>query len=67
MSITNDIVSSKINDKRDDFNFEIVNNPFIDRDDPHFPSYGVYVSQLIRFVRVCYNVDYFTSQTYFDC
>ena len=30
MSITNGIVSSKIYDKRDDFNFEIVNFPFHD-------------------------------------
>ena len=30
LSITNDIVSSKIYDKRDDFNFEIVNIPFLD-------------------------------------
>ena len=29
-SITNGIVSSKIYDKRDDFNFEIVNFPFLD-------------------------------------
>ena len=30
LSITNGIVSSKIYDKRDDFNFEIVNFPFLD-------------------------------------
>ena len=30
MSITNGVVSSKIYDKRDDFNFEIVNFPFLD-------------------------------------
>ena len=29
LSITNGIVSSKIYDKRDDFNFEIVNFPFV--------------------------------------
>ena len=29
LSITNGIVSSKIYDKRDDFNFEIVNSPFL--------------------------------------
>ena len=40
--ITNDIVSSKIYDKRDDFNFEIVNFPFLDGNVPHTPSYGVY-------------------------
>ena len=32
LSITNGIVSSKIYDKRDDFNFEIVNFPFLDGD-----------------------------------
>ena len=41
LSITNGIVSSKIFDKQDDFNFEIVNFPFLDGDVPHSPSYGV--------------------------
>ena len=49
LSITNGIVSSKIYDKRDYFNFEIVNFPFLDGDVPRSPSYGVYMSQLIRF------------------
>ena len=55
LSITKGIVSPKIYDKRDDFNFEIVNFPFLDGDVPRSPSYGVYISQLIRFVfvRVC--------------
>ena len=35
-------------DKRDDFNFDIVNFPFLDGDVPRRPSYGVYISQLIR-------------------
>ena len=39
--ITNGIVSSKIYDKRVDFNFEIVNFPFLDGDVPLSPSYGV--------------------------
>ena len=38
LSITNGIVSSKIYDKRDDFNFEIVNFPFLDEDVPPSPS-----------------------------
>ena len=62
LSITNGIVSSKIYDKRDDFNFEIVNFPFLDRDVPRSPSYGVYISQLIRFGRVCSNVDDFNNR-----
>ena len=41
LSITNGIVSSKIYDKRDDFNIEIVNFPFLDGDVPPSPSYGV--------------------------
>ena len=32
LSITNGIVSSKIYDKRDDFNFEIINFPFLGGD-----------------------------------
>ena len=57
LSVTNGIVSSKIYDKRDDFNFEIVNFPFLDGDVHRSPSYGVYISQLIQFVTVCSNVD----------
>ena len=44
-------VSTKIYDKRDDFDFEIVNFPFLDGDVPRSTSYGVYISQLIRFAR----------------
>ena len=65
LSITNGIVSSKIDDKRDDFNFEIVNSPFLDGDVPRSPSYGVYISQLIRFARVCSNVDDFNNRNLF--
>ena len=49
LSISNDIVSTKIYNKRDDFDFEIVNFPFLDGDVPLSSSYGVYISQLIRF------------------
>ena len=63
--ITNGIASSKIFDKRDDFNFEIVNFPFLDGDVPLSPSYGVYISPLIRFARVCSNVDGFNNRNLF--
>ena len=59
MSIKNGIVSSKIYDKQDYFNFEIVNFPFLDGDVPRSPSYGVYISKLIRFAKVCSNFDDF--------
>ena len=51
LSISNDIVSTKIYDKRDDFDFEIVNFPFLNGDVPRSTSYGVYISQRIRFAR----------------
>ena len=41
--------TTKIYDKRDDFDFEIVNFPFLDDDVPRSTSYGVYISLLIRF------------------
>ena len=62
LSITNGKVSSKIYDKQDDFNFEIVNSPFLDGYVPRSPSYVVYISQLIRFARVCSNVDDFNNR-----
>ena len=62
LSTTNAFVSSKIYDKRDDFDFVIVNFPFLDRDVPRRPSYGVYISQLIRFARVCSHVDDFNTR-----
>ena len=65
LSITNGIVSSKIYDKRDDFNFEIINFQFLDGDIPRSPSYGVYISQLNRFARVCSNVDDFNNRILF--
>ena len=61
LSITNVIVSSKICDKWDDFNFEIVNFQFLDGDVIRFPFYCVYISQLIRFARVCSSVDDFNN------
>ena len=63
LSVINGIVSSKIYDKRDDFNFEIVNFPFLDGDVPRSPSYGVYISQRIRFARVMLMTS--TTETYF--
>ena len=44
---------------RDDFDFDIVNFPFLDVDVPRSTSYGVYISQLIRFARVSSHVDDF--------
>ena len=62
MSISNDLVSAKIYDKRDDFDFEIGNFPFRDGDVPLSTSYGVIISQLIRFARASSHVADFNTR-----
>ena len=46
-------LSTKLHDKRDDFDFHIVNFPFLLSNITSGPSYGVYISQLIRYARCC--------------
>ena len=65
LSISNGFVSSKIYDKRDDFDFDIVNFPFLDGDVPRRPSYGVYIFQLIGFARVCSHLEDFNASNKF--
>ena len=60
--VSNGFASSKIYDTRDDFDFDIVNFPFLDGDVPSRPSYGVYVSNLIRFARVLSHVEDFNAR-----
>ena len=59
LTISNGFISTKIYDKRDDFDFNIVNYPHLDGDVPRSTSYGVYISQLIRFARACSSVEDF--------
>ena len=60
--ISDGFVKTKIYYKRDVFDFEIVNFPFLDGDIPRSTSYGVYIYQLIRFVRVSIHVDDFHTR-----
>ena len=62
LSISNGFILSKIYDKRDDFDFDIVNFPFLDGDVPRSTSNGVYISQLIRFARVSNHVADFNAR-----
>ena len=48
LSISTDIVSTKIYDKRDDFDFEIVNFPFLDGDVPRSnPMESIYLNSFV--------------------
>ena len=60
LSVANGFVSSKIYDKHDDF--DLVNFPLLDGDVPRHASYGVYISQLIWFARVCNHVTDFNAR-----
>ena len=56
---SNNRLYTKLYDKRDDFDFHIVNFPFLLSNIPSSPSYGVYISQLIRYARCCSYYDDF--------
>ena len=62
LSISGGFVKTKIFKKRDDFDFDIVNFPFLDGAVPRSTSCGVYISQLVRFARVSSHVDDFNTR-----
>ena len=55
-------IHTSVYDKRDDFGFPIVNSPWLSGDVPRLPSYGIYISQLVRFARCCTSVLDFHSK-----
>ena len=52
-------LSTRLYDKRDDFDFIIVNFPFLSSNLPSGPSYGEYISKLIRYAQCCSYYDDF--------
>ena len=65
LSITNGIVSSKIYDKRDDFNFEIVNFSFLDGDVPRSPPMVYIFLSLSVLLECVLMLMTSTTETYF--
>lgn len=61
-NVVNGSIKTKIYDKRDDFNVDIVNYPHLDGDVPRATSYGVYISQLIRYARASSDVEDFNDR-----
>ena len=53
--IDNGKLTTRLYDKWDDFNFPIVNFPFLSSNIPSALAYGVYISQLICYARTCSN------------
>ena len=63
LSINHSLLDYKIFDKRDHFNFPIVNFPNLSGNIPKSHSYGVFTSQLVRFARGCKKLDDFKLRT----
>jgi hypothetical protein len=55
-------LSTKIYDKRDDFNFKIITFPNMCSNIPASPAYDVYISQLIRYARASNNYSEFLKR-----
>ena len=55
---------TSVYDKRDDFGFPIVNFPWLSGDVPRLPSYGIDISQSVRFARCCTSVLDFHSKNF---
>ena len=62
LSILDGFISCKIYDKRDNFDFKTVNFPYLYGDVPRRASYGVYISQIIRFAKVFSHVIDFNTR-----
>ena len=61
LEIMNDIISSSIYDKRDSFDYPIVNFPHVCGNIPGKSSYGVFIGEPVRYARGCmYVVDFQT-------
>ena len=55
-------IKFKLYDKREDFEFNIANYPHLDSNIPLRPAYGVSVSRLTAFARVCTDFEHFDSR-----
>ena len=53
----------KLYDKRTDYNFEVINYPFLDGNIPKGQSYGILISQLVRLAQINSSFNNFVS----DC
>ena len=61
--IKNKIISTSIFDKRDAFDFPIVNFPTLSGNIPKKSSYGVVIGELVRYARACTYYEDFLKRT----
>ena len=63
INVLNGKFCTDLYDKRDAFNFSIVNFPHMDSNIPSKPAYGVVISQLVRYLRICCNYQDFVYRS----
>ena len=63
LSIKDASIQYKLYDKRDNFGFSIVNFPDLTGNIPTGQSYGVFISQLVRYARCCQTLVDFKERT----
>jgi len=63
LKVNNSTIEYRLFDKRDNFGFEIVNFPDLSGNIPTNQSYGVFISQLVRYSRCCQKFVDFKSRT----
>ena len=62
VSSENNVLSFSLYDKRDSFNFEIVNFPFLDSCIPRKPALGIFYGQMARIAKICTKYDDFCKR-----
>ena len=63
LEIKNSSIEYRLFDKRDTFGFDIVNFPNLSGNIPTSQSYGVFISQLVRYARCCQKLIDFRTRT----
>jgi hypothetical protein len=63
LEIKNSCIEYRLYDKRDNFGFNIVNFPNLSGNIPTNQSYGVFISQLVRYTRCCQKLIDFKTRT----
>ena len=63
LKIEKSTINYRLYDKRDNFGFNIVNFPNLTGNIPTTQSYGVFISQLVRYARCCQNLVDFKERT----
>ena len=63
VTITDSIISTSIYDKRDTFDFPIVNFPTLTGNIPKKSSYGVFIGEIVHYARACSYFEDFKLRT----